>query len=156
MNGIDVDRNEEYRGHWVLVSTIDGLEPIRYSEHFAQLELESMLDEWPTGIAINLHDHVAAAEWKRGTDGNWESFNSDRAKLLANCINEPSIDDDQLFRRVCGHSQSRDNFRQIRRRTKTALQNLLGDHSLQVFDQNRIDLPVPVFAILNGNHLRPR
>ena len=147
----------DYSGSWMIVSNQPDLKPIRYTERFAEIEVESLLLESTEAIGFKIH--------KNGVDGNighgpfdaWVEGNAEQLRLLANLLHNPDSSRTELLRYISNEAVSSENFRQIKRRLKTKLKELVpgADEPIDQND-NSINLPIPVYGIIQSRFLVPR
>ncbi|MCP4480174.1 MAG: hypothetical protein GY818_18990 [Planctomycetaceae bacterium] len=147
----------DYSGSWIIVSNQADFKPIRYTERFAEIEVESLLLQSTEAIGFKIHEHGVDGSIGHGPADAWADGNAEQLRLLANLLHNPDCPRTDLLRKISNEAVSDENFRQIKRRLKQKLKQLICDAKEPIYgDDNSIILPIPIYGIVPSRFLKFR
>ena len=145
----------DYSGSWIIVSNQADFKPIRYTERFAEIEVESLLLQSTEAIGFKIHEHGVDGNIGHGPADAWADGNAEQLRLLANLLHNPGVSRVDLLRNISNEAVSDENFRQIKRRLKQKLKQLICNAKEPIYgDDNSINLPIPIYGIVPSRFLK--
>lgn len=142
------------KGAWILVGR--DVAGIPMTEEMAQCEFVSRAATSQNVVLISLDTHGAKWGISPNQIADLSEVNPEFAKLTLLSIDAGIRSSEDLRQRVVGgdgnNSQSR--FRQVKKRTKEALQKLIGRGNLEVFLENRLSEEISVLGLVHKPALR--
>ncbi len=147
----------DYSGSWMIVSNQPDFKPIRYTERFAEIEVESLLRQSTEAIGFKIHERGVDGNIGHGPGDACADGNAEQLRLLANLLHNPGVSRVDLLRNISNETVSDENFRQIKLRLKRKLKQLVIDAN-EPIDQNdnSINLPIPIYGIVQSKILVTR
>ncbi|MCP4476605.1 MAG: hypothetical protein GY818_00770, partial [Planctomycetaceae bacterium] len=147
----------DYSGSWMIVSNQPDFKPIRYTERFAEIEVQSLLLQSAKAFGFKVYENGVDGKIGQGTINDWEVGNAEQLRLLANLLHNPHCPRTDLLRKISTETVSDENFRQIKLRLKRKLKQLVIDAN-EPIDQNdnSINLPIPIYGIVQSKILVTR
>ncbi len=147
----------DYSGSWIIVSNQADFKPVRYTERFEEIEVESLLLQSTEAIGFKIHEHGVDGSIGHGPADAWADGNAEQLRLLAKLLHNPDCPRTDLLRKISNEAVSDENFRQIKLRLKRKLKQLVVDADEPINrNDNSINLPIPIYGIVQSEILVPR
>jgi hypothetical protein len=136
-------------GRWFIVGP--GIERIFMTKELASCEFQARASKGQY-VLIELDNEVAKWGLSSPDGARLQEVNHDFAKLVLLSLETPRLGNQDLKRRVVGMEGANPDarFRTIKRRTKEALQSLLGQPDLEVFAGETLTHEIPILGLVHN------